>query len=258
MRKLFLLGTMLGVATTALAFGGMFNHGSKSTAYKGGVDAIGVHVNGKGKADIDIRSCDSETEELVGSECCLKTLIYTDNDTTKCCSTEGYAVQDGKCKKQCGLGWTLNEETNDCECPDERRCGDVCCGETSVCHPELNVCCHYDYEYMGAEFMDYCCPAGSTGYRGDGNCCDNNSVQYRRGDEDLACCPAGHTLTALKEHHHGFSHSICCEAGKVGYCSYREDDYSEYDEDYCDEGDCCAPDKISYGTGENGADICEE
>ena len=72
------IGTMLGVASAAFAFGGVFNHGSKSTTYKGGVNAIGVHFGEKKQ-------------------------------------------------KQCGLGWTLNEETNDCECPDERRCGGTCC-----------------------------------------------------------------------------------------------------------------------------------
>ena len=51
MKKVFLLGTMLGVTTAALAFGGMFKHGSKSTTYKGGVDAIGVHFGGEKKND---------------------------------------------------------------------------------------------------------------------------------------------------------------------------------------------------------------
>ena len=51
MKKVFLLGTMLGVASAALAFGGMFNHGSKSTTYKGGVNAIGVHFGGEKSPD---------------------------------------------------------------------------------------------------------------------------------------------------------------------------------------------------------------
>ena len=51
MRKILMFGTMLGVATTALAFGGMFNHGSKSTTYKGGVSAIGVHFGGEKSTD---------------------------------------------------------------------------------------------------------------------------------------------------------------------------------------------------------------
>ena len=126
MRKLLLTTTLIAataVSTNAWSFGGLGILGHKSS-HKGGVNAIGVHIDTENKEqpNIDIRSCDSETEELVGSECCKKTLIYTDNDTTKCCSTEGYAVQDGKCKKQCGWGWTLNEESNECECPEERRC----------------------------------------------------------------------------------------------------------------------------------------
>lgn len=49
MKKIFLFGTALCVAGTAFAFGGILNHGSKSTTYKGGVDAIGVHFGGEKK-----------------------------------------------------------------------------------------------------------------------------------------------------------------------------------------------------------------
>ena len=51
MRKILMFGTMLGVASAAFAFGGMFSHGSKSTTYKGGVSAIGVHFGGEKSTD---------------------------------------------------------------------------------------------------------------------------------------------------------------------------------------------------------------
>ena len=50
MKKLLLFGTILCVAGTAFAFGGIFkggSSGSKSTLYKGGLDVIGVHFGGK-------------------------------------------------------------------------------------------------------------------------------------------------------------------------------------------------------------------
>ena len=114
MRKTLLLGTILFVATSAWALGGFFG-GHKSHNYSG-VDAVGVHYNGDDKKpDINIRGCDSKTEELLGTECCPKTLVYEDGGVSKCCSMEGYEVKDGKCKKQCGAGLVLNEETNECE-----------------------------------------------------------------------------------------------------------------------------------------------
>ena len=98
MKKTLLLSTILLAATSAFAFGGIFGGGHKSHP-SSGVDSIGVHYNGKdNKPNIDIRSCDSETEELIGSECCLKTSVYIDNDETKCCSTEGYEVKDEHCQ----------------------------------------------------------------------------------------------------------------------------------------------------------------
>ena len=51
MRKFLLLGTVF-VATTAFAFGGIFGGDSSSSRKSAGVDAIGVHMNGKGKANI--------------------------------------------------------------------------------------------------------------------------------------------------------------------------------------------------------------
>ena len=213
------MGTV--AATDAYAFGGLFGGSSGSGHKSAGVDAIGVHVNGKdNKPNIDIRTCDSETEELVGSECCLKTLVYTDNDETKCCSTEGYAVQDGKCKKQCGEGFVLNEETNDCEdaCPVERQCGDTCCGINNVCVEDENKnkwCCHKDYggytDLEQIEASGMCCNAAQLkGYTDTNDCCNNEAI------------------------------------------------YLSWNSEYYQETSCCASGNISQGTGEDGADECLE
>ena len=238
MRKFLLLGTIF-VATSVWAFSGIGIGSLQRHKSKSGVDAIGVHIDSSGKkANVDVRSCDSETEELVGSECCKKTLIYTDNDTTKCCSTEGYAVQDGKCKKQCGLGWTLNEETNDCECPEKwhelneetgecvetcaanRQCGDYCCGAGNIC-VDGNKCCDKDYD--GDE--EQCCNASETnGYSNDwGECCASEwTLLYHGGDWNrgtTSCGPITHFEdgcaqgeTILLHYKQGY---YCCPPGST-------------------------------------------
>ena len=239
MRKFLLLGTVF-MATTAFAFGGIFGGGGNSSSRKtAGVDAIGVHVNGKGtKPNIDVRTCDSETEELVGSECCKKTLIYTDNDTTKCCSLEGYAVQDGKCKKQCGWGWTLNEESNECECPEERQCGETCCGTGNICEEDENGkkwCCHEKRgDWAGDE--SWCCdPSASTGYSSDDeSCCDSGSVAFKRDEAgETSCCASGN------EPLYGGSSGFCCPNNSV---LLFDEVYEQYR--------CCPANTVGIGGGE--------
>ena len=109
MKKVLLLGTVL-IATTALAFGG---HGSgrKSTAFTSGVDAIGVHFNGK--------KCPS-WQELVDNEC-----------MDKC--AEGYKRDiEGACVEIC---------------PEERQCGETCCGEGNICIDGDKCCNKSMYEF---------------------------------------------------------------------------------------------------------------
>ena len=186
---------MLGVAGTALAFGGIFNHGSKSTTYKGGVDAIGVHFGGEKKtADItaDTPSC-PEHSEWNGSVC------------------------------ECNLGWTLNEETNECECPEERRCGTTCCGESNICVDEGNGnkwCCHENYAenewYESVEETGMCCRADeSHGFSGVyAECCPLTSFWYMNtGDGyEWECCP--HTPDKIGD--------------AVGCCNENETPYARY------------------------------
>ena len=245
MKKTLLLTTCVLISTSVWAFGGVGIFGHKSH-HSSGVSSIGVHYNGKDdKPNIDIRSCDSETEELVGSECCKKTLIYTDNDTTKCCSTEGYAVQDGKCKKQCGEGLVLNKETNECCSEELGHCCPIgqiphdlpyppfksCCNGELYCTPRNNdgscpggysFCCPQGKKVLsiapeeyGALISEHCCPAGSTEIAPSGECCgyDNTFVL------DGWCCPAGSTSVSLSDG--------CCEAGTTAIPDKK------YEETHC-------------------------
>ena len=104
MRKLFLLGTMLGVASAALAFGGMFNHGSKSTTYKGGVDAIGVHFGGE-------KSTDSPVLEP-----CPEGLEHnSDGSCTVCANGNVYlSYNDDPCGTETPMNQTPCESDDDC------------------------------------------------------------------------------------------------------------------------------------------------
>ena len=103
MRKLFLLGTMLGVASAALAFGGMFSHGSKSTTYKGGVNAIGVHFGGEKSTDSPVlEPCPEGLEHNTDGSCTVCAngnvyLSYMDDP----CGTETPMTGNCKSNKDC-------------------------------------------------------------------------------------------------------------------------------------------------------------
>ena len=69
--KKVLFAMILMVTTTALAFGGG-NHNRTHQWYKQGVDAIGVHMNGKGQADIipcDLSPDDCASGQIMETEC---------------------------------------------------------------------------------------------------------------------------------------------------------------------------------------------
>ena len=122
MKKIFLLGTMLGVASAALAFGGMFNHGSKSTTYKGGVSAIGVHFGGD-KKEISLDGTTSEKE-----------LIPCPNGTLRdrqgfCDICENGNLYFSYRDDPCGEDTDVNKTT----CASGADCDSGCCSDNGYC-----------------------------------------------------------------------------------------------------------------------------
>ena len=188
MRHLFLLGTALVIASNVWAFGGV-GLGLKSSSHKGGVSAIGVHINGKGKANIDIIDDDSAScpaERQCGDVCCGEGNMCN-TATGQCCRQEydgsmgeccaaglpGYSTNDGGC---CGEGtvpyisyYSVEESMND----------------TSCCAPD-KVYRIYDYDYYeGDELWRYyeqgCCEDTiypGVGYKGWNVCCDHEPTDY--------------------------------------------------------------------------------
>ena len=133
MKKFLLLGTMF-VATGALAFGGV-GLGLKSSSHKGGVSAIGVHINPNGKkADIDIlEPCPDGLER------------NTDGSCTVCKNGNVYlSYMDAPC----GIG-PINQlgcSENDCSNPDGNL--DRCCNETTqIC--QASIAMHDNKQCLG-------------------------------------------------------------------------------------------------------------
>ena len=265
MKKIFLLGTMLGVASAALAFGGMFNHGSKSTTYKGGVDAIGVHFGGEKKtSDSQPEEPTCPAEKQCGDYCCQGDNVCK-QETGECCSEElNYCCPSGQtpycsntdCQPQ---PWCCSGKVY-CEVPrtDGSCAQSSCCNETGkevVCNQLFGFdacsCCpqgqkaylHFlgyyttccvgevycsEYNENGNCIAQTCCPEGAIGYF-DGDCCLAGNMAIEDVDKNTHCCPAGSP---------GYSWDDgCCEAGQKIL-----------------DGHCCPADSTGWG-GEEGC--CE-
>ena len=252
MRQLFLTTTLLvaaGVATNAFAFGGI-GLGLKSNSHKSsGVDAIGVHINGKGKADIDITDGDSEIcppERQCGDYCCGYDNVCN-KETGQCCNSKlcCAANESAFCDSvacsfggaECCAGPLYCYWTADGVCDAYRCCpapsivfknkgldgADLCCEQgtepscieyngdnsckTSVCcasglqatgDPEDPQCCSAENGVCcGTQevlFGETCCPAGSTGVDGEGNCCEAGTKPVlNKWGEEPQCCPMSST-----------------------------------------------------------------
>ena len=117
------------ISTSVWAFGGVGIFGHKSH-HSSGVSSIGVHYNGTdNKPNIDIRSCDSETEELVGSECLPKCPDglerNTDNSCTICKNKNVYlSYMDDPCGTETPMNQQECEVGSDCWWGQG---GDTCC-----------------------------------------------------------------------------------------------------------------------------------
>ena len=217
MRKYLLLGTIF-VATSALAFSGVFGGGSgssKQATYSGGVDAIGVHFNGK--------PADSEATEPV----------------------------------TCEAPYILNESTNECECPVEKQCGEYCCGGDNVCNKETQECCSEALDYccpsgQTASRMNNgggaltCCP----GIVYDGFVKSDGTPRY----DFSFCCLEGEVYLKGIDNYNGDTLYQCC-AGTVycqrydieGNCMSKECGplncqnacVEEYEDGQCKQSACC-------------------
>ena len=219
MKKLFLLGTMLGMASAAFAFGGVLGGGHKSTTYKSGLNAIGVHFGGEAPASIGT-SC-PEHSSMQG-------------DSPECVCDSGYEMTDSACKpiwpSTCaanGLYWCVETQTCVADkpacmafCPEDRLCGKgdnkVCCGQGNVC-VDGNKCCFKNHE----EDEGMCCDAPSSGFSTDSwDCCNEENTPYvtyadSENYVETACCSNTNTVIDIEN-----GSALCCEAGATKYVSY--------------------------------------
>jgi len=186
-KKLFLVGTALAIGTNVWAFGGM-GLGVKSSSHKGGVSAIGVHIDTTGKkADIEIsqNNCDEGTP--CGTGCCqLDNVCHQDAETgeyqccdkelTKCCSiTQGiYIEQDWSM----GYPPTLTK---------------ACCDGKAYSTIDVNG------NVLG---NPYCCPEGKILH---------GPIEMLNGDKDYVCCAPGEKLQVVAIYDNG-KHYACCDA----------------------------------------------
>ena len=154
MRKLFLLGTMLGVACTALAFGGVLGGGHKSTTYKGGVDAIGVHFGGE-------KSTDAQPEEI-----CLDGIVKSKWGNCNICENGNLYVPYAE--EPCNVDTDMNKTP----CSSDGDCETACCGKNGYC--------------MGAGTYDFWegCPSGYNNCISN-NDCDTGEFCLVDGSQDL-------------------------------------------------------------------------
>ena len=232
MRKLFLLGTMLGVASAALAFGGMFGgggSGSKSTTYKGGVDAIGVHYNGE-KKEAEITCPEYSTLDKSCNECkCDEG--YVKNEEGDCVENQclGLDPENDPCLDSCDP--VTGDKTYAEVCPDENGENNWRCDEEShecvnPCSEESTTCFTYTAE------NGECTETINTGAT-----CDTNDEHKICGESgDCSTCEDGYELvngTCLEE----------CEGG-------QERDANNVCQDPCPEG-------ISRSTRDGTCSICD-
>ena len=228
MKKLFLLGTMLGVASVALAFGGMFNHGSKSTIYKGGVDAIGVHFGGEKKtADSEPKKETCPAEKQCGDYCCQGDNVCQANSETgelQCCSEEldhccpsgsvAFAAYRGFWQKECCSGkiYTTGSQFDG---RDDYRC----CPAGRIVHGPLDL--------LDDIKTYYCCAEGEQVYiRGKfyyGNawdCCNGNVYEGKGLDGGDLCCSDGKIpKCAVTDEPGACIKYICCSENESPYYS---------------------------------------
>ena len=97
MKKVLIMALALMVSTKVFAFGGGGFQEGYAEREGLGVHAVGVYVDPSHPIQgITFRSCKSG-EVMIGKECCPNSLIYTENDTRKCCSGGKYMDANKNC-----------------------------------------------------------------------------------------------------------------------------------------------------------------
>ncbi len=121
-------------------------------------------------------------------------------------------------------------------CPEERQCGDVCCGEGHTC--QNGQCC---------DGNGNCCTGGvpyivyQEGSHIETECCVNGAVFTYVNNEDVfaqGCCETGHTLINLG------NVSACCATGETAYIS--DDGATCCDGTIWNDNTCCPAGTTSY------------
>lgn len=165
MKKFFLLGTIL-VASTAFAFGGIGIGKLQRHKSKGGVDAIGVHIDANGSNEtpnIILANCDAyagtglvDNETYNGGYAGLA----SDNQTQCRCPT-GTKWNDGACIASEGAtctSWTTNECGTGYYC--QFNSTDSCDAGIGICS-DISSCEMYDMNIGSIQFRvagGYCSP----------------------------------------------------------------------------------------------------
>ena len=157
--------------------------------------------------DFTPNSCDSDNPNTVkltyNNDLSTDTIPSGDNNTGNAPTTPSTCVANN-------MYWCVNSQTcvaNQAAClalcPEDRKCGSICCAKWRVCDPELHVCVDQD---------ENVCPDGSVGVDANGNCCEVGEIIISDYDFisfiEEKCCPEG-SVSATPQGHN------CCTAEEI-------------------------------------------
>jgi hypothetical protein len=180
-------------------------------------------------------------------ECC---------DATSVCSDQGCCDVSLLCGDDCLTAYPDHTCVNGEPCPNDRACGDVCCGDgqscdlaTQTCCPHClnDACCPSTHACVnpGLFSANFCCDARVNTPCGGGNgtfaaCCSNANEECCDGEcvPIGECCATGFGLTAS---------NLCCQEGPAcgdACCGTNEECRDEVcvPRDDCPEGQTMCPD----------------
>ena len=147
----------------------MFNHGSKSTTYKGGVDAIGVHFGGEKK-----------TSDSPVLEPCPEGLEHNTDGTCTVCSNGN--VYLSYMDDPCGTDTPMNQ----LPCEEYCNCTEDCGYFDKCCNSDTNTC-----QTLLAMHDQGQCIEGATPCVSNNDCGENefcNIVSITLGNPDTGTC----------------------------------------------------------------------